>query len=85
MRNPQGYASLVGDEVSQEWDTITCGHCNRIVRLPAGPAASEHFGGCGLCSKFICLACVKKGRCSPWEEQMKKIEARAEALRSYGF
>jgi hypothetical protein len=97
MRNPQGYANVVGaglvedgtDGVSSlnkwgEADTFTCYHCQRIVHVPVKGKAEDIGGQCKLCMGLICPRCVGKG-CTPWEKQMEIQEAREDALRSYGL
>lgn len=97
MRNPQGYAQVVGGGVVSrdpglqsldQWgeaDTFTCGHCQRIVHVPVKADPSNIGGHCKQCDTLICPHCVDKGTCDPWEKQMERMEARQQALRSYGF
>ena len=84
MRRPQGYLLRVEAGCADvERDTFTCGHCQRIVivRPKADPVS---LGGlCKQCMAMICPRCLGRG-CTPWEKQMERMEARAEALRSYG-
>lgn len=96
MPTPRGYAILIDPDVAspQEWDTITCCHCQHVIRVKPGTASTvyllwkpaesrwvEEMGAmCGRCNKPVCLACHDDGRCRPWERQMEQIEARARAL-----
>lgn len=65
--------------------TFTCAHCSTVVRVPDRADADKLGGWCMVCDKAICPACVKTGKCDPMEEKIKRLEARIEARRSYGF
>ena len=98
MRNPGGYATVVGDmrssdprivdhgirHVENEVDTFTCEHCCRVVHVPPRQDAANIGGLCKQCMGMICPRCVDKGVCRPWEKQMEEREAKYEARRSYG-
>ena len=87
-RTPQGYGVITDpdrDAPEAEHDTFTCGHCQRIVIVPAKCAPEDLGGMCKRCMTLICPKCVDVGTCKPWDERMKEMEARHEALRSYGF
>jgi hypothetical protein len=88
---PHGYAVISDPAASgAEWDTITCCHCQRVIRVKPGSGQtvyvlwqpSEHrwveeMGAwCGCCNKPVCLACHDDGRCRPWERQMEAMEAK---------
>lgn len=62
--------------------TFTCVHCNGFVMIPAGAAADQCGGFCGLCFAPICGACAKSGKCTPFEKRLEKIEARGRMLDS---
>lgn len=98
MRKPGGYALVtqpVGSD--QEADTFTCCHCNSVVILAkvSAPAVgsvvfenkqAEDLGGfCMRCMKNICGPCADTGICTPYEERLRKAEARERALLSYGL
>lgn len=99
MRNPQGYATIISpmrsaaklgglhcEEVREgvsEYDTFTCFHCNRVTHVKPRMDPADLGGMCKICYKLICARCVDKG-CDPFEEKLKRAEARQEALRSYG-
>ena len=86
MRNPGGYALVVGPEgVTYEADTFTCHHCQLVVYVQPHSPASDAGGWCGVCAKLICGPCADKGVCIPWEKQMEKMEARDRFLRSAGL
>lgn len=88
MRKPQGYAVLSdpgSDRAIGECDTFTCGHCQRIVHVPAR-ASPESLGGlCKRCMQLICPKCTGTGICDPFEEKLKRVEAQSAARRSYGI
>jgi len=86
MRNPGGYLVQQGPiGVAKESDTFTCFHCNRVVEVyPLQPP--EDIGGlCKVCMKLVCAHCHAQGSCTPWEEKMKKMEARDAFRRSLGI
>lgn len=60
----------------EECDTFTCFHCNRVVFVKPKCDPADLGGLCKGCMKLICANCVGKGNCDPWEEQMKRAEAR---------
>jgi hypothetical protein len=40
---------------------------------------------CHICWRIVCDPCHAKGKCTPWEERMAKMEARDHFLRSAGI
>lgn len=92
MRKPEGYVTVVGDigpgeitvvdsatglrHVEQEIDTFQCGHCQRTVHVPPRADPASVGGGCFVCQRNICPACVDRGICVPWEEMLARMEAR---------
>ena len=99
MRNPHGYATVVGDldrdaptlveggirHVEAEIDTYTCGHCNRVMHVKPRCDPADLGGLCKKCMELVCPRCYGKGTCTPWEQEMLRREASYEALRSYGM
>lgn len=93
MRRAQGYMQVVDpDQPLLEWDTITCGHCSRIVCTKPGTAATvyliQHRDGrwtdepgafCRVCMRPVCLRCHDLGRCRPLERWLAEVEARGAA------
>jgi len=73
----KGWAVLVDPGVThgtQEWDTITCQHCNKMVRLKT----KDDLGGfCRLCMKAICGPCADQGQCTPFEKKLEEYEKAA--------
>lgn len=90
MRNPQGYLTIVHpDAPTQEFDTFTCFHCQKIVPVRPKDDLDNLGAYCTVCKKMICSECHYKmsvlGQpCAPWEKQMDQMEARERALKSYG-
>ena len=64
------------DGGTQEADAFTCGHCQKIVTVPAMTAPSNIGGMCKQCMKLVCPGCVAKRTCTPWEKQMDAMERR---------
>ena len=98
MRNPHGYATIVGDLYSKaptvveggvrhtevEIDTFGCNHCNRIVHVPVRADPANIGGLCKQCMQLICAKCVDKGTCTPWELAMERSEAKDRFRRELG-
>ena len=99
MRNPRGYATIVGDldhtaptivdhgirHTETEVDTFTCAHCCRVVHVPPNMSPTDLGGLCVQCDGLICPKCVGKRACTPWEKEMERREAAGAARRSYGL
>lgn len=82
-----------------EFDTITCNHCQQIVRIKPGSAATVYYvrdaasgmlvedagAFCRVCMAPICLNCHDSGGCTPWEKKMEEMEARGRFLKSVGL
>ena len=97
MRNPHGYATVVGDldhraptiteggvrHSEVEIDTYTCGHCCAVKHVQPRCDPANLGGLCKQCMSLVCAKCHAKGTCTPWEEEMLRREARGAALRSY--
>jgi hypothetical protein len=99
MRKPQGYGLLLdpGSDVPLlERDTITCGHCQRIVHVKPGTGATTYLifhppswawreeagAACRVCMRPVCLACHDLGTCTPWERQLEAMEAKDRLVRA---
>lgn len=100
MLRPQGYAIITDpDAPVREFDTITCNHCQAIVYLKPGharegfgpgdagsPSTRHDPGGfCRQCMRPTCGPCADAGACTPFEERLKRIEARGRMLASMGL
>lgn len=86
---------------SIEIKTVTCAHCQRLCPVEAGTdGTGDGLSGpmpglaprqrpgthvCQICWSIVCDHCHATGECKPWEEQMRKIEARDRFLRSAGL
>jgi hypothetical protein len=58
-------------------ETLTCCHCGKLYRKPD---PGEPSGFCRMCFSPVCLACGKIDKCDPFEEKLKRMEARARLL-----
>ena len=99
MRSPQGQATLVGPGYMESGrpagpaglrdngvcDTFTCGHCQFLVHVPPKADAADLGGLCKQCMRLVCPKCLDKHTCTPWELAIEAMEARQDALRSYGL
>ena len=88
MRSPLGIVQVFCDDGRTiERDTITCGHCNRIVLVKpgtastvyvfpqmAGPDKEEPGAFCRMCMKPVCLRCHDVGTCAPLMKQIEAME-----------
>jgi hypothetical protein len=98
MRRPGGYGHVLGcdgpsaqlkdaygREIPPECDSFTCGHCNTVVFVRPKEKPEDTGGMCYQCWGLVCPKCVEKATCRPFEKALEAIEARADALRSYGL
>lgn len=83
MRNAGGWRTITEHDgrISAENDTITCCHCNGIVIVKNGPDAPMPCM-CLMCMKRICEACEKRGKCTPFEQRLERMERRASFRRA---
>jgi len=71
-RRPGGWAVTVDPDLpggQREADTLTCGHCQRIIFV-----ASDPGGGCYQCQAPVCVACAEAGICLPFEAWLDAME-----------
>jgi len=100
MRRPTGYGVTTSpDHPPIKRDTISCGHCQRIVFVKPGEASTvylifdrvrwawkEEMGAfCRLCMRPVCLQCHGYGGCIPWEKKIEISEARDRFCRALGI
>lgn len=80
MRGTTGYATLYDPTFRgghpKEADTFTCAHCNTIVHVKPRAPLEDLGGRCTICDSLICSKCVGKQTCDPFEEKLKRWEAR---------
>lgn len=88
MRRAGGYATVSDpDRPLLEWDTITCGHCARVIFVKPGTATTvyliqhrdlrwtEEAGAfCRVCMRPVCLLCHANGYCLPQERWLEQHE-----------
>jgi hypothetical protein len=76
MFRPGGYACVVEpDKPTQEFDTFTCAHCNRVTHVKPRARPQDIGGLCKQCMGLICPACVGQP-CVPFEQKLQAWEAR---------
>jgi hypothetical protein len=98
--HPLGYMTITAPDARPiERDTVTCCHCQRIVIVKPGTAATVYLepqrdgspdretpgAFCRSCMKAVCLACEAVGRCLPFELAIERNEARGRQLRAMGI
>lgn len=75
-RQAKGYMVMVDPDApkpTQEWDTLTCYHCQKIVKL-----TKDDLGGfCRMCMKDVCGPCADHGACTPFEKKLEEYERAA--------
>jgi len=91
MLRPGGYFVCVdpaprqGQQATVEYDTFSCQHCNRIVRVKPLSPPEDMGGRCMNCGEglggLICKECVAKGNCVPLEKAIEAMEAKGRFLR----
>ena len=72
----------------KECDTFTCAHCSSVVFVKPFCDPASMGGLCPRCSSphkpsYLCPECVDKGVCDPYEEKLKRWEARDNFLRDF--
>lgn len=86
-----GYATITEpDKQPQEWDTVNCRHCGRVIFIKPGSASTVYLiqhrdrrwteepgAGCRLCHGPVCLPCHDIGTCTPLEKKLAEMERRA--------
>lgn len=97
LRTPTGYATITDpDRPLVERDTVSCGHCQRVIFVQPRTAATTYLvvdrrsgqltptpgAACRVCMRPVCLACDALGRCLPWEAQLAQSEARDRLARA---
>lgn len=84
---PGGYLTIFdpdppkGQASTQEWDTLTCGHCSRVARVKPGTKVDEYVTRCKQCMKHICPLCTSLS-CDPVEKKLERAEAAGKWLTS---
>lgn len=70
-----------GQQALVEQSTVTCGHCTKLVPVPANcPAHAMPYALCWGCRRNICLACDEERArtltCDVIENKLERWEAR---------
>jgi len=101
VRNPTGYGAYTTREQDRplaEYDTTTCGHCQRVIFVKPATACTTYLivdratnrfreepgAFCRVCMQAVCLTCHADGRCTPWERRIEAMEARGRFLQQVG-
>lgn len=98
MRNPQGYATIVGADRSvvtfdkfrceeirsgtMEVDTFTCIHCNGVRHVKPMSNMDEFGSMCRNCMKMVCPVCAN-GPCVPFLKKIEQMEQKDYIRRQY--
>ena len=85
LANLDGFQCIETREGQNEFDTLACGHCNRIVHVQARQRPEDIGGFCRQCMRAICPQCTDHGGCDPLEKKLARWEERERTLRSYGL
>lgn len=81
----RGMLIYSGPEGERQAETFTCGHCNYVTLVPPRMDPADMGGFCRMCTRLICAGCANAMTCDVIEKKLERSEARAEAIRSYGF
>jgi hypothetical protein len=97
MNRAKGYSQIiVPGEATEEIETFTCAHCNRIVRMQKdvtlqGLAMAIRQGKekrdirrCHSCDALICPTCIGVPQCQPFEKQLRAYEQRERLILAVG-
>jgi hypothetical protein len=90
MRRPGFYFHQTDDDPQRskgqqrvtESDGFVCAHCQRAVFVKPMADPADFGGFCRICggsdylSGLICPQCEAKGTCDPFEEKLRRVEAR---------
>lgn len=97
MRNPGGYALIVGPDPSiakfdgfrcesiaakHEADTFTCFHCGNVVHVKTKAPMDEVGSMCRQCMKMICPRCAD-GPCVPFMQKIDEMEQKDYLRKQY--
>ena len=81
--NLDGFQCVETREGYNEFDTLACGHCNRVVHVLARQRPEDIGGLCKQCMRCICPQCVGEGRCFPLEKRIEEWEEAGRRRRMY--
>jgi uncharacterized protein with PIN domain len=87
MNRARGFIQFIGPEGTTEFETFTCAHCNRIVRMPHPDSPEEmklkvrDVRHCHQCDSMTCPECARRATCEPFEKWLDAYERR-ERLRA---
>jgi hypothetical protein len=81
----RGNLATFTDGKTIERDTLTCGHCNKIMVIEYMQLADNiTYGGlCRGCEQHICATCYAVPKCNHIERWCDEIEKRDIMRRSY--
>ena len=83
---PQGHGTIFNaGQPSEEFDTMTCGHCQFISVIKPGQRPEDCGGLCKQCMQLICSKCVDKMTCDPFLRKLERIEAHDRFIREAGL
>jgi hypothetical protein len=77
----KGYSLERGPEGTVERETFKCAHCQYITEIVKGADIGKM---CMPCGRMICVRCVRRGVCEPYEQAIEKALARARLLEAAG-
>ena len=70
-----GYCRVSGPDGVEEFETFTCAHDQRIVRVSKRADPASCGGVCKMCMGLICSKCAASGKCDPFEKKLEREEA----------
>ena len=69
----------------QEWDTVSCRHCQAVIKKEGRFGWNKKGGFCLQCGGPTCLPCAKRQQtvgCEPWQKKIDDYLTRQEWHRS---
>ncbi len=67
-----------------EYDTFTCNHCQRIVKIHPMCDPVELGGRCSSCDGLLCQKCASKLNCNHIEKRLEIMERRSALISAMG-
>ncbi len=75
---------IIGPGSTEEMDTCTCKHCNKVWYVRGTAIKSNPGGWCRMCMAPICPQCAGK-ECVPFLKKLDEYEAKQKFYREAGL
>lgn len=57
-----GHSMIFSPDPIIEYDTITCGHCQKVTILESAISLDSILKFCIKCKKYVCIECLEECR-----------------------